>query len=47
MRKTLALWLAKGMKTTDLYEIRRDLMKIADHKLEVKFGLDKTELARG
>lgn len=46
MRKTLTLWLAKGLKPTEIYDVRRALMNQADRKLEVKFGLQPTELAK-
>lgn len=46
MRKTLTLWLAKGLRPTDIYEVRRALMNQADRKLEVKFGLQPAELAK-
>jgi len=46
MRKTIAIWLAKGMKTSEIYEVRRTMMQIADHKLEDKFGLVKPNLAK-
>lgn len=46
MRKTIAIWLAKGLKPTDIYEVRRALMNQADRKLEVKFGLHPAELAK-
>lgn len=46
MRKMLTIWLAKGLRPTDIYDVRRALMNQADRKLEVKFGLQPAELAK-